>query len=127
MGLSTSGLRQLLESNVVELKFQRRNPSPGRALSRRMLCSLNLNILNSDIGQKIFNFKPPSGRKAYSFESYNLISVFDMFMQDWRAIPAESVNIIQVIPCDPPLKFWEYFDEILSKMSAQQKAQFMDK
>jgi hypothetical protein len=127
VGLSTSGLRQLLEGNVVELKFQRRNPSPGRSPSRRMLCSLNLNILNSEIGQRIFNFKPPSGRKPYSFESYNLISAFDMFMQDWRAIPAESVNIIQVIPCDPPLKFWEYFDEVLSKMSAQQKAQFMDK
>jgi hypothetical protein len=127
VSLSASGLRQLLESNVVELKFQRRNPSPGRSSSRRRLWSLNLNILNSEIGQKIFNFKPPTGRSPYSFQANNLVPVFDMFMLDWRAIPAESVNIIQVIPSEPPLKFWEYFDEVLSKMSAQQKAQFMDK
>lgn len=126
MSYTSAGLHQLLVSNVVELKFTRRNPKPNRPPTRRMLASLNPNILDSERGRTVFNFKSPTDYSAYNPNSHNLIVVFDLFMQNWRAIPTQSVEVIQVLPSDPVEEFWTYFSEVLSKMSADQKAAFMD-
>lgn len=123
MRLSANGLKQLLENNVVELKFLRKNSSTS---SRRMLASLNPLILDSSLGRKIFNFKPPRNFPAYDVTQYDLITVFDVFMQDWRNIPYNNVEVIRVLNCNPPEEFWKYFDEVLSKMTAAQKAAFMN-
>lgn len=127
MILSSTGLRQLLENNVVELKFTRKRIQPGRPITRRMLASLNSTILDSDLGRQIFNFKSPSQAPAYNVSTYNLITVFDLFMQDWRNIPSTNVEVIRVLKCNPPEEFWLYFKEVISKLSAAQKAAFMDK
>jgi hypothetical protein len=126
MSLSVSSFKQILYANVVELRFVRRRKVKDRPPTRRMLGSLNLNILNSDQGRLIFNFKLPSSSKAYNFEQKNLVSVFDLFMQDWRTVPVDSAEIINIIPCSPQEKFWDYFNEILVKMTAEQKALFLD-
>lgn len=126
MSLSVGGLRQLLNSSVVELKFVRRLQRTNRPATRRMLCSLNYEILNSPQGLKFLNFKAPSQSPAYNFEAYGLLAVFDIFMQDWRAIPASSATVVQVL-ANTPEEFWKYFSEVLVRMSAQEKAQFMDK
>lgn len=126
MNLSNTALKQLLQNNVVELIFSRRNIRKNRPTQRRMLATLNFNILNSNVGQKVFNFKIPTSYTSYDVNSYKLLTVFDIFMQDWRNIPTDSVNIVQILPSDPVEKFWEYFDNVLSKMSASQKAVFMD-
>jgi hypothetical protein len=126
MGLSSSSLRQLLESNVVELKFTRKKIVPGRTPTRRMLASLNQTILDSNLGRTIFNFKAPTSQPAYNADSHDLVVVFDMFMQQWRAIPANTTEIIRVIPSDPAEDFWTYFNDVLSKMSGDQKAAFMN-
>ena len=125
MGLTVEGLRQVLVSNVVELKFSRKNLIFGRPPTRRMLASLNLDILNSDLGRSVLNFKPPTHTPAYNASSYNLLVVFDLFMQDWRAIPANNTEIINILPSKPE-EFWEYFNNFLSKMTSIQKATFMD-
>lgn len=127
MGLSPNGLRQLLSSGVAEIKFVRRHNSPGRPGTRRMLASLNRAILDTENGRSILNFKPPVYPAAYNANNYNLVIVFDLFMQDWRAIPADTVEIIKMLPSNSPEEFWKYFNEVLIKMSASQKADFMDK
>jgi hypothetical protein len=48
-------------------------------------------------------------------------------MQDYRLVPAESVDVVSVIPTTPPEEFWKYFSEVLSRMSGTDKEQFMDK
>jgi hypothetical protein len=126
MGLSITGLRQVLFNNVVELKFARRNPVPGRAATRRMLASLNPQILDSELGRSIFNFKPSVYSLPYNAAALNLLVVFDLFMQDWRAIPVNSTEIIRILPSSPVTEFWKYFNEVLSKMTSAQKAAFME-
>ena len=126
MNLSSNGLSSLLEANVVELKFLRRHPIQGRPTTRRMLASLNSAILDSDLGRTVLNFKPPTRAPSYNSSNYNLITVFDLFMQDWRSIPADKVEVIRVLPSDPVTDFWEYFFTSLAKMTPAQKAAFMD-
>ncbi len=127
MSVSGNSLRSLLQNNVGEIKFIRRDISPGRPKSRRMLCTLDFDLLNSDIGKQIFKFINPIKNPPYNVNSYNLITVFDLFMLDWRNIPTESIQIISLIPTKPLSEFWDYFNNILSKMSSAQKAAFMDK
>ena len=126
VNLSSSGLSQLLQSNVVELKFTRRHPVAKRPATRRMLASLCSPILDSEPGRTILNFKPPTRNPSYNANNYNLIVVFDIFMQDWRAIPIDKTEVIRVLPSNPPSEFWEYFSTVLVKMTASQKAVFMD-
>ena len=124
--ISGSGLASLLTSNVAEFKFNRRNPKPDSPTTRRMLATLDPNILDSDIGRSVFNFKPPGQGAPYNPASKGLVIVFDLFMQNWRAIPAEGIELNKTIPSSPPELFWEYFKENLATMSASQKAAFMN-
>jgi hypothetical protein len=91
-----------------------------------MVASLCTPILDSDLGRSILNFKAPTNSPSYSASNYNLLVVFDLFMQDWRAIPADKTEVIRVLPSSPPSEFWEYFSVSLAKMTAAQKAAFMD-
>lgn len=126
MALSIRGLAQLCRQNVVELKFVRRNKlrySP----TRRMLCTIDEKLLNSDEGKKILNFKPPKGSSRYNAASKGLLSVWDIIMQDFRNIPVEAVDVIMAIPTKNQKDFWNYFNKVIGKMSVAQKAAFMDK
>jgi len=126
MALSVGGLKKLCLSNVVELKFVRRNklrlPS-----TRRMLCTLDSKILNSTLGKEILNFKPPRFSAPYNAESKGLLTVWDVMMQDWRSIPVDASEVVTAIPTKPVESFWEYFNKVLSKMTKSQKRSFMDK
>lgn len=124
--MSSSGLSQLLQTSVVELKFTRRQPVAKRPATRRMLASLCSEILDTDLGRTILNFKPPTQSPSYRASAYNLITVYDIFMQDWRAIPIDKTEVIRVLPSSPPTEFWEYFSTVLVKMTSSQKAVFMD-
>lgn len=126
MSLSVGGLKSLLLSNVVEIKFTRRRQN-RRVPTRRMLATLNYTLLNSEMGKAIFRFTEPTNSPPFNANLYNLVTAYDLFMLDWRNIPADSSQIVNVIPAEPDVEFWEYFDKVLSKMSATQKAAFMDK
>lgn len=126
--MTVGTLKQACLNAVVELKFVRRNklriPS-----TRRMLCTLDGKILNSDLGKEILNFKPARFSPPYNAESKGLVVVWDIIMQDWRAIPADSCVIVSLIKTQPRQEknFWDYYDKVLSKMNANQKKAFMDK
>jgi hypothetical protein len=127
MKLSLGGLKQLCNSNLVELKFNRRLRLVGIPRSRRMLATLDAELLNSVMGKEILNFKPPTKIPQYDAESKGLLTVWDLLFQDWRNIPVESTVVVSTIPTKPQEKFWEYFDKVLGKMTAAQKATFMQK
>lgn len=125
MKLSIGGLKQLCQTNVVELKFVRRTKVTPP--TRRMLATLDPMILDSELGRKILNFKPPTKNAAYDAASRGLLTVWDLIFQDWRNIPVEGCEVVSTVPSRPPEKFWEYFNKVLGKMTAQQKAAFISK
>jgi hypothetical protein len=125
--VSLQGLRQLCETNLVELKFIRRLKLADKFPTRRMLCTRDIRLLNSDLGKKTFNFTLPQNSPAYDTVSKNLLTVFDIIYQDWRNIPVESVAVLVAVPTNPQKQFWEYFDKRLRNMTKTQKKDFINK
>lgn len=125
MKLSQGGLIQLLNSNAVEVKFNRRRPLPGK-VQRRMLCTNDTNLLMSPQGKVALNWHDAPGRLKFNPEEKGLIMTWDIFMQGYRLIPSESIEVISVIKTTPPDEFWKYFNEVLAKMSPGDKQIFMD-
>jgi hypothetical protein len=123
--LSIGGLKQLCQANIVELKFVRRTRVLPR--TRRMLTTLDPLILDSELGRQILNFKPPTKTAAYNAASKGLLTVWDILFQDWRNIPVDACEVVSTVPSRPPEKFWDYFNKVIGKMTAQQKAAFMSK
>ena len=64
--IQTSSLSSALSNNVVELKFSRRRPKQNVSSIRRMLCTLDFNLLNGEKGLSILNFKPPASNTSYN-------------------------------------------------------------
>ena len=127
MKVSQTALAALLNKNAVELRFQRRRPIAGAPATRRMLATNDTVLLNSAAGRVALNFRPATGRLKFNPAQKGLVLTWDIFMQDYRLIPAESVDVVAVIPTTPPEEWWKYFSEVLSKMSTTDKEQFMDK
>ena len=126
MKVSWVDLRKLCLKNVVELKFVRRNKLRYPA-TRRMLCTLDTVLLNSDFGKETLNFKPPRYAPPYDAKSKSLLTVWDIIMQDWRNVPVDACEMVVAVPTSPQNKFLEFFDKKIGKMSALQKKSFMDK
>lgn len=120
-----SSLANALSNNVVELKFSRRRPKQNIAATRRMLCTLDFNLLNSEKGFKVLNFKIPNSSSTYNTQNKGLIVVWDILKQDWRTVNTESCQIISTITSTPPETFWEYFETTIGLMSPSQKAAFI--
>lgn len=127
MRLGRTSLYILLQNNVAELRFRRRKEKPGFKDYRRMLCTNDQRLLKSALGKQILNFSPSAGQLKYDPAAKNLVVVWDIFMQNYRMINCNDVELIAVIKSSPdPLEFWNYFNHRLAKMSAAQKAQFMN-
>lgn len=112
-----------LLTNVLDLRFVRRRPISTKPDTRRMLCTKSYELLNSINGRIALNYRPPANIPAYDIVSKNLIIVWDIFMQDYRTLPVESVNVLNTIPANE--KFWTYFNENLRSMSSLDKIIFM--
>ena len=119
-------LQTLLTSNVCEIVFVRRRPerAPGRPLTRKMLCSNSMDLLNSTNGKLSLNFRLPNGPKQLDEAKHNIVVAWDIFMQDYRNISCDSVFLLKQLPADE--SFWDYFNKHLYTMSADEKMQFMD-
>lgn len=127
MRLGRTALWILLQKNVVELRFHRRIFKQGFKDYRRMLCTTDKALLMSVPGQKVLNFVPPTGSLKYDPASKNLIVAWDIFMQNFRMINCDDVEVVAVIQTSPDqTEFWNYFTQRLSKMSTDHKAQFMN-
>jgi hypothetical protein len=125
--LSRSGLSALLHKNAAELRFIRRVPKEFWSNRRRMLCTNDMTLLRSIPGTKVLNFQLPLGiGLPYDPNQHNLLITWDIFMQNWRAIPCESVDVIAVIKTQPPQEFWKYFMQQVVPLTATRKGQFMN-
>lgn len=127
MRLSRSGLNNLLIKNAAELRFYRRHPKMGWANNRRMLCTKDMRLLESAPGKRILNYIPPAGiGLPYDPNHHNLVIAWDVFMQNWRAIPCESVEVVAVVKTDPQANFWKYFMQRIHPMASRTKFNFMN-
>lgn len=129
MKVSALGFKQLLQSNVVEAAFVRRHEKAGWKPTRRILCTLDRNLLSSMAGRVALNFNNPTHPPPYPAQAYNLVVVYDLMWQDWRAVPAETLDVVTVIPSHTKAQqdqFWAYFSAFLSKLTPQNKMAFMN-
>ena len=124
MIVGLSNLKTMLLSKVCEVKFARRNPKPGRPASRRMLCTNNVQLLNSVEGRTVLNYSPPRQAPAYNPNQENLIIVWDILMQGFRTINCDTVDLITTLEADQT--FWIYLNEKIAPMSAGEKMAFMN-
>lgn len=123
MIVGLSNLKSILLDKVCEVKFARRNPKPGRPASRRMLCTNNVQLLNSVEGRTILNYVPPRQAPKYNPNQENLIITWDILMQDYRTINCDTVDLVSTLEADET--FWQYISENIAPMSAQDKMNFM--
>ncbi len=126
MRLSATGLAQLLQENVVELRFKRRLKKQGFNDNRRMLCTNDALLLNSEAGKKILNFVVPTDQMKYNPLAKNLVPTYDIFMQNYRMVSVEQCDVIAVISTRPPDKWWLYFDKKIRSLTAAEKLLFIN-
>jgi len=126
--IGIGALTIMLQNSVVELRFRRRIEKPGYKDYRRMLCTNDFQLLNSQLGRNILNYDPPShGSLKYNPAAKNLIPCWDIFLQNFRMINCNDVDVVSVIKTSPdPVQFWKYFNENLLSMSSDQKAAFIN-
>ena len=122
--MNSSTLNNLLRKDVVDIRFTRRRPRKGVAATRRMLCTLNEDILNSVNGRTVLNYLPPSNTLPYTIADKNISMAWDIMMQNFRMIGADNVNVLTVYPADDT--FWEYFNNNIRVMNAEQKITYMN-
>jgi RecB family endonuclease NucS len=122
MKVNLLSLKNTLQGNVCEIIFEKRRPKPGDSSQRRMLCTLDQNLLNSVNGRTTLNYKPPSGPTKYNTESKNLLPVWDIMMQGWRMVSMDNCQIVNTIPEN---EFFEYFNKNIYPMSADEKRGYM--
>ncbi len=124
MKTSRSQLVTLLKDNVCEVKFVRRAFKAGSPPTRRMLCTNSFTLLNSENGRLTLNFRPTANFQDYNPATKNLIIVWDIFMQNYRQINCDNVELIQTIPANED--FWKYYVENLQDMTQEQKINFQN-
>ena len=124
MNVSLSTLKPILLTSVCEIKFDRRNPKPGLPPTRRMLCSNCFALLNSPEGRLALNYRIARNSPPYDTVQKNLLTTWDIFMQDYRNINMDACELIQAIPANG--EFWRYFNERLALLTPQQKMMFQN-
>lgn len=113
-------LENLLSDNILIISFFRRTYPVGRV--RRMICTKS-DILTSFQGRVNLNYRPPKHSPTINQKEHNIVIVWDILCQDYRWVPCESVNIIEVIPKN---EFWNYYNNALLPMSKRDKIAFMN-
>lgn len=130
MRLSYSGLAGLLEQNIVEVRFNRRNVKSGWNDTRRMLCTNSTSLLNSTPGRIALNFVPPKGGYlTFDPRRKNVVITWDLMFQAYRCVSLDTHDIVAVIPVrniEEIEAFWEYFNQALQPMTTYDKVGFMN-
>jgi hypothetical protein len=140
--VSKSELKALLQNNVCEVVFVRRRPErapvPPRVNIRRMICTNSFSLLASYNAKISLNFRLPKTGRRIDESKHDIVCAWDILMQDYRNIsistpespftnkgPSKSTCYLrQTIPADDT--FWKYYNDVLIKMSPEQKLNFMD-
>jgi len=129
MGLNRIVVENLLKTNVIEMVWVRRTPKAGASGIRRALATNNYAMLNSRMGVNVLHFHPPVGRKHIDMSKYNLSTYWDLFRQDYRNAPCDTMQIVKTIPLGSPQAiddWWEYFQTYVANMTTSERALFME-
>ncbi len=125
MLVSRGQLVNILKENVCEVKFNRRVPVQGQPPTRRMLCTNNFALLNSENGRLTLNYRPTARLPNYDPSIKDLIITWDIFMQNYRQINCTNgVELVRSIPAND--EFWEYFVANLQTLTTEQKINFQN-
>jgi hypothetical protein len=140
--VSRGELDALLRNNVCEVVFVRRRPErapvPPRTYIRRMLCTNSFSLLTSYNAKISLNFRLPRTGRRIDGIKHDIVCAWDIFEQDYRNIsistpespftrkgPSKSTCYLrQTIPDDDT--FWKYYNDVLLKMTPEQKRNFED-
>jgi hypothetical protein len=116
----------MLNKNVCDILIVRRRPerAPNRPLLRQMLCTNNTEILRSENGLRVLNYRGSFVPKKVNERKHNLIVTWDIMMQDYRNVNMDECYLMQKIPADD--RFWEYFNESILTLSPKEKMRYMD-
>ena len=124
MRVSRSALDGILKSNVCEVRFVRRLPKPGASSTRRIFCTKSHSLLTSTNGKITLNYRSPVNPPQVNEALQNVLTVWDILMQDYRNISMDQCELINQIPANE--EFWEYFNKNIYPMSVEQKLNFMN-
>lgn len=124
MAVLVQTLNNLLLRNVLDIRFLRREPLPNKTATRRILCTKSSDLLNSTNGRVVLNYRPPKNNKQFNESLNNACVVWDILMQDYRIVPADTATIIKEIPANED--FWTYFNSQIYILSGEQKKRFME-
>ncbi len=124
MVVQRSTLDSILLANVCDVRFVRKIPRNGRPATRRMLCTKSYSLLNSTNGRITLNYRPPTNPPQVNEAKDNIITVWDILIQDYRNINMAQCDLIEQIPATE--EFWEYFNDNIYPMSADQKLNFIN-
>lgn len=123
------GLQSKLLQNVCILYILYRHPVKGRNRHRRMLCTNSYDLLNSVDGKLTLGYRAPKGIPPYDPKQHNLITTWDILMQDYRNINMDECYLnyeYPVVTQDQKNKFWlELFNKTFYLMSTQEKMGWM--
>ena len=122
--MTTATLKSLLLNNVLDLRFTRRIPVAGKPSTRRMLCTKSYELLNSTNGRVVLNYKPPRDQKQFNEGKNNAVVVWDIIMQNYRVVSAETVEIVRQVPADE--SFWKFFNDEIYILTTEQKSAYMN-
>ena len=127
MKIGRETLVLLLETNVIELKFQRRRPKPGQAKTRRMLCTNSPIILESEPGRRTLHYKRGINPAPFPPAVKNLVITWDILKQDYRCVSMDNCEIItQMAVTGDGSDFWQYFNDSIYKMTSGEKESFFN-
>lgn len=124
MVVQRSTLDSILLANVCDVRFVRRIPIAGRSPTRRMLCTKSYSLLNSTNGRVTLNYRPPTNPPQVNEAKDNIITVWDILIQDYRNISMNQCDLIEQIPATE--EFWKYFNDNIYPMSSDQKINFIN-
>lgn len=125
MQVSRGELERLLRFNVCEIRFKRRYAKPGRAASRRMLCTNSLNFLMIPQWKVALNYRTAKSYPKFNQAEAGVIITWDILMQDFRMISMEEVELVERYEASDA-GFGPIFNKLFSKMSVKQKLKWMD-
>ena len=123
MKIAAPTLEALLEQNVLEIKFTRRRPRQDTTATRRMLCTNSQQLLLSENGIKVLNYRPAGG-PSINKTLHNVVVTWDIMKQDYRCVSADDCELITQLPADD--EFWGYFNQNILPMTVAQKEAFMN-
>jgi hypothetical protein len=127
MQLSQGGLLALLQRNLIEVRFKRRTLKAGWPPYRRMVCTNDFGLLNSDFGRQVLHYIPPVRPPKYNWAAKGLVCTWDIFWQNFRMISTETHDVVLVIPTQPFEQFREYFVQYLYPLTQLEKVDIMKK